>query len=106
MTDTFLPKTVSLLHRVIILNFYGTKSVFCPYHLKNKIMAQLVFKSDIKNSLKEVLILVMPYMKGFAYEQILVLTQGKTRMILDRTDCGYKFNGTILTSDKIKKWVS
>ena len=69
-------------------------------------MAQLVFKSDMENSFKQILELVMPYMRGLAYDQILVLTEGKPKMILDKTDCGYKYKGTILTLDKIKKWVS
>ncbi|OFX25855.1 MAG: hypothetical protein A2033_03135 [Bacteroidetes bacterium GWA2_31_9] len=69
-------------------------------------MAQLVFKSDIENSLMQIFELVMPYMKGLVYEQILVLSEGKTKMILNKTDCGYRYNGTILTPEKIKKWVS
>lgn len=69
-------------------------------------MAQLVFKSDIENSLRQVFELVMPYMKGLVYDQILVLSEGKTKMILDRTDCGYNYKGTIITPEKIKKWVS
>ncbi|HBF87054.1 MAG TPA: hypothetical protein DDX39_00320 [Bacteroidales bacterium] len=66
-------------------------------------MARLVFKASLEDSLSQILKLVMPYMKGLVYEEICVLADGKSRIVMQRTNEGYLLYGAVLTPDKIKK---
>lgn len=66
-------------------------------------MARLVFTASLESSLKEILSLIMPYMKGLAYDEIQVMTEGKSRILMQRTNEGYLLFGAVLTPDKIRK---
>lgn len=67
-------------------------------------MANLVFSVSLDSSLNQIFQMISPYMKGLVYDNIYVVSEGKTKMNLARTNDGYKYNNTIITSDKIKKW--
>jgi len=66
-------------------------------------MADLVYKISSEETLKNILLAVVPYMKGLVYRRIIVLSAGKQRIILERKGDGYQLFGCVLTPALIRK---
>lgn len=66
-------------------------------------MADLVYNTGPEETLRNILLAVMPYMRGLVYNRIIVLSAGKKRMIMERAEKGYKLFGCILTPNMIMK---
>lgn len=68
-------------------------------------MASLVFNASIKLSFRELLLSIKPYMKGVAYDKIIVKEQGRFRFELTKQHLNYTLFGCNVNTEMIDKFI-
>jgi hypothetical protein len=97
-----LPENVKISKRKYIIKKLA-QYMQNPSKQKRKVMTTLTYNTTKNKSIKQILLAVVNYMKGLVYDRIVIKEEGKTRVILEKSNNGYLLFGCHITPESIKR---